>query len=996
MDASDRISHFLSLVKVSAEDERFFFHVFETVVDARKKEQAKDGDNLRRVCAEEYDTLSEYMDRTGLQESSLARNVFRTRRLANLLINDKGEINTASLDKIIKYITQLLYPLGPDRQHDGRRQEHLLRVLLLLKERKDLVQLLKQISKPIGNPLADQVIRDTLLLPQGSSITHVHAQRAALSAWLCDLRQKIGSCFATAPAIIVQNEQPEQFLLDLKELLNTGRLKRTFGGNEHSMPMSVSWGSGDLRRPVLLSFWEKEKNSAVWYAPGILYALEAAAILKKEQSLAERCRLTGAYITQVFPEWNEKHPYVLTSAEEIIQRILMHHLGLTPEDLRAYHNRSKGMLHTGLMMQMPPTGRPMGGKGDACANYILLLAQAKASFKALVENALLKTWEYSLASFAETKSQFTRWNLYYSLGLSPEAPHGIGQCIFQILQEKVAACNQKVNELQFEYEQLFAQLKQMEVRARNVSSEKEGKWVQAEYQSKRNEFYTFEEMRNGWHEKAQTFAQLYDQLIDAYDRLFPQYFQEVFDADLHEVKVDTFDDSPAGFRLLYKYGRSHTGQWNKIQSPQEYTEALANFFITTEAEITGAEGLEGITTDISGIITAIVTHVKTDEFLVSSMQRMGAAHHFNLPKNPLEHWEELPAKPWAYISGGTMSTLVSSYYSRESKPTEIARWVESPIELLVFLVDTLKRIPYKTLEPYVQQPYKSLLIHSPTHAFLLKPGFAPLKEAWQGESYTYTWVRDYLIRPMEQFVLDLELDERMVEYLLLHFQQKIKKEFQHYFGRVFAGFHGRMRSNDFRQYLVGKIESERGLHYGGQPVLSADEIDATLYNLLPLFPSDQLVHRSMQLFDQLPDLDPSTREQLKKSAWSADQRMGGRMILHAQQLQDFCLSLLCMGLGQTSTPLNYSLIVPQTLQQLGFAMPTPLFFADSNWSNELFAFVVSPGTALLELWRMDISGRQGAPMSSWREWLDGSRKDRDWGVYTAPHEYTPRPITRLF
>ena len=73
-------------------------------------------------------------------------------------------------------------------------------------------------------------------------VTDAHARRAALSAWMCTLRQSIGSCFATAPAIIVHDEQPEQLLKDLNVLLSTGRSKRTYEGTEHSVPLSMSWG----------------------------------------------------------------------------------------------------------------------------------------------------------------------------------------------------------------------------------------------------------------------------------------------------------------------------------------------------------------------------------------------------------------------------------------------------------------------------------------------------------------------------------------------------------------------------------------------------------------------------------------------------------------------------------------------------------------------------------------------------------------------------------
>ena len=121
-----------------------------------------------------------------------------------------------------------------------------------MRDDKEAVQLLRKIGKPYANKNADQIIRDTLDLPTTTAVTDAHARRAVLSAWLCYLRQNVGSCFATAPAILIHSEQPYAFLQDIDILLTTGRLKRTFGGIEYSAPLSASWGAGDLRRPTLL------------------------------------------------------------------------------------------------------------------------------------------------------------------------------------------------------------------------------------------------------------------------------------------------------------------------------------------------------------------------------------------------------------------------------------------------------------------------------------------------------------------------------------------------------------------------------------------------------------------------------------------------------------------------------------------------------------------------------------------------------------------------
>lgn len=977
---------FLAEIQLPIDDPRLFSRVYNGVAKERKIAQSRDGDNLRRVCAEEFEDLSLRLDATGIQESCSVRNTLRARRLANLLINDKGEVISSLLPRVINLLTLHLYSLGPDRQHDSKRQEQIIKVLSSLRDNKEAVQLLKRISRPFSHPLADQIIRDTLQLPHSTVISDAHARRAALAAWMSYLRQNIGSCFATAPAIIVHDEQPELFLIDLHELLSTGSLKRIVRGVEYSVPLSTTWGSGDLRKSLILTQKTAKDMGEIWYAPGLHIALEAIDILPKDATTQDQVVKTKQLVLDAFPEWKHSHSFLLTTIEEILRRILLNKLGLTQDDLDAYNERPKDMIHTSLLMQVSAAGSGMQGKGKLCATFYSQLEVASSAFKGIADNAMLKAWEFTLASFSETKSDFTRWNLYASLGLNPENPGGIGSALYQQIKHKLDQCNQKLADMQLDYENMFAVVKQLEMRMRHAGSDKDGQWAHAEYQSRVNEFRLMEEMRNREHVKSGLYVRLFDMLIDAYDQLFPVYFQEVFDADLHEVQVGPFDDSPAGFRLLYKHGRSNTSQWTKITNPQEFVDALARFFMTTEAEIASKQAFEDIQSDIADIVTTIVNHVRSTEFLESAFHRMAAAHHTASVANPIENWEKLPAKPWAYISGGTAKTLLTCYYSREQPPTEVARWVENPMELLVFLVDTLKHSPYSMMEDYVRNPDKSMIMHSPTHVFLLKPGISPFKEAWRNEAFTHTWVRDQLVQPMEDFNNSLELNEEMLKFLVLKFSEIIPSNFQFYFKKVFTHMFGPMNSRDLRYHLLDRIKHEKGLQYDGQGVLSSDEIDRTLYSLLPLFPAHELSERLTAIWQSLPGMTNDFMEQLNRTLEECQKPQ--HSIISAQGLQEICLSILCLTLGKTSLHYNLQQQVALQAQKLGYCSPRPIFFADTNWAKDYFAFVISPGTGNLELWRVDILGKTGTPMSAWKHWVDGTKKEPQWGVYTRPQEYT--------
>lgn len=975
---------------INLDDPTFYPSVFTFISQQRKITQVLDADNLRRVSAEEYDHLSKRIDATNIQESCNVRNVLRTRRLANLLIDDQGLLHIELISKAILYMESNLYSLGPDRQHDTKRNEQILNVLKWIQENKSSHLLFKQISKPHAHPLADNIIRETLSLSPSINITDAHAKRAALSALMCTLRQNVGSCFATAPAILIHDEQYERFLLDIQEILNTGRLTRTFEGIEYTAPICDSWGAGDLRRFLHLNYESFNPLAAIWYAPGLIDALEKTSILDPDLSLEEKASLLKKLILKVFPRWNEKNPTLHTSAEEILSRILMKEFHITKEDLQAYEMRPKEIIYSNLLIQQHSLSSSKAhNKKESCANYLSALETAKNSFKALADNALLKTWEFTLASFSETKTDFTRWNLYASLGLEPQEPDGIGQAIFKILNEKIEDYNHRHQELQFEYEHLYAQLKQQEVRMQNPGSESEAQWIRASYQAKMVEFQHLEERRNTFHAKAQLLANLYDPLMQNFDRLFPQYFQEVYDPDLHEVAVGPYDDSPAGFRLLFKHGRANTSQWTKVKNSQEFIDSLAKFFTAIELDLENIEHFKEIKEEIAEIISAIVLQVRSDEFIESAFHRMAVAHHVQPISKPLDNLDKIPAKPWAYISGGTMNTLLSCYYLRNQKPTEVARWVESPIELLVFFADTLKQIPPKLMEEYNLYKDKSMLMHSPTHAFSLKPGFTPFKEAWVNELFTYTFVRDILIKPMKNFVENLVLDQETQYYILNYLRNLLPLHCRHLFTKSCSPLPGLITPYDLREHVLDVIDQTNGLYLDGVPVLSQDEVDSALYKILPVFPKEELKLRLGKLWLNLSGINKETLDNLSVSLenFLQEGRFESRVI-GAHTLQELATAFLLMELKVTSTPIDYLKEISKAAQLLGYAIPHPIIVADTNWTKDYFAFVFNPGSGVLDFWRVDALGKIGSPISAWKPYYNGTQKNKLWGIYSKPYEYT--------
>lgn len=979
-----KINEIISKVKVPFTDASFYPRLYNLIL---KETKLKSDDEFRALCEEEYGDISRRADLTKIQESSSLRNVLRSRAFANFLINDKGEIYTDLLSSQIETFKKTLYSLGPNRQYDSVRQELILKVLQSLVDDREIQTLLKTVSKPYLNKDAEEIIRNTLNLSQNQTITESHTKKAVLSAYICYLRQSVGSCFGTAPAIVIHNEQPKTFLRDIVELLGTSRLKRTYGGVEYSVPLSSNWGIGDLKKQFIFSDDLNVEKNNIWYSPGLINALDAVSIFPENFKLKDKVEKAKELCLAAFSQLKDKSNYLVINMEELLRAILLNQYQLKEEDIIAYQAKER-LLSKGSLLISTPQNTVTTNISSHVPKFLNQLELAKTAFKILVDNALLKSWEFTISSFSENKAGFTNWNLYASLGFKANESHGIGETIYEMLKEKLDESNRKVHDFQNEYEQAFSHVKYLETRMRTTSTENELKYLKIEYQSRVHDFHFLEEMRDKLHAKAKRLASLFDLLVDIFMYLFPQYFQEVYDAGMQDIAASQYDDSPAGFRLLFKHGRGNTAQWTRIYTADEFIDSLVAFFTSTESEIRNSADMEGLEDEFSQIITAVVLKIRTGEFLESAFSRMAAAHHTVMVKDPLNNLDKIDKKPWAYVSGGSMSTLVTTYYKREQKPNEVARWVENPVELLVFLVDSMKQLPQKLKDEYANDQNKSMLIHSPTHAFTLKPGFNEFKMAWQSEVFTYTYIRDQLLAPRERFIRQIILDEEMMEFCINELLESLPINFENYIKSSLKSIYKTLSPIEFRNHLVDQLKRDKSLTYTGRSLFTKDDIDSKLYSLLPLFPAYQLKELVTNVLKELPNgnvLNPKLLNEILDSIYDTVKDV---KILSANRLQDICKSVIILMNLNTTFPIDYHLEIAKVCQDLGYALQAPIIVADSNWVKDYFGFVVNPGTGDFEFWRVDATGTLCAPMSNWDQWLNGSRRDLTWGIFNRPYEYS--------
>jgi hypothetical protein len=950
-------------------------------LDRQSAEQAakKGDDPLYSLFTNDYLEISKDFDLTYLQDSWSWRNAYLARELATFLFDEKGEIDNLRLTRTIELLEANAFSLSLGGHHDGPRQLHLLSILKLIKERKEFAKAIKRIDNPIGHQGAEQLIRETLFLADGISITPLHARQAALSSLLCSLRQNVGSCFATAPAILIQQEQPLQFLADIAELFSKGRLIRTFEGIEYTVPLSVSWGLGDLLKPISITLLGKDSLTILAYSPGLQAAFAAAGLLDPKSSRQEKQNVCTVLLKSCHLVGEAQDPFIYTSADQIIKSVLLQHYNLVEDDIRRFRERPIQGPFAQLMIQAPSLET---GKSLSIDRYLKAYGKAIRAFKTLTDNALLKAWEFTLASLSEAHADFAKWNLYLSLGVQPEERYGIGETLHQVIQKKIDQINNELQAIQGQYDHLFAQAKYLEGRISRISSEREAGWIQAEYHIRRQEINRVLSERDVLHEKGRQLQIIYNVLIDFYGKKIRDYFQEVYDAEMHDVSANPYDDSPAGFRLLYKHGRSNTALWTPIFTSAEYIQYLTSFFVMTEIELKQLPHMEGLEKEISELVTAAITAIKRPEFIESSLYRLARAYKEPLIDHPLEHLDKVKRKPWSYVSGGTMATLVSCYWENPQKPEEKKRWVENENELLAFLIDCMKESPFPIQKAFQQNSSKSLLAFSPTHAFLCKPGWKKFREAWENDLYTYTWIRDSWAAGHKKFLDSLLLDHRMMEIIIHHLLRIFPVGYRPIVKHALRDFSYPLSPSDFKERLIKALSYEKWLK---RLDLISEELDSILYRTLPLFPDHAIRDKLMLLFGQL-DIDQPLREKIDFAVEKIEESVNRYTILTAEDLRNYAKGILVACLKGTHTSLDYHKSIVEAMQETELCYPQPILIGDTNWVKNVFGFTVNPGTKEIEFWRFDHYGSEGRPMSAWKSYFSSKSRD-EWGLYIQPNKY---------
>ncbi len=626
--------------------------------------------------------LSKLVERSGLADAQAFRAHRRARRIAGYLVGEGGIIEKKRIANLRASLEENLYGPYFEKEIDADGQEHIFSILKFIEG--EGANQLKMLS--FNGAYFAELIRESLQIFEEKYPSKRQLILTIISALLTPLRQSIGSCFATAPAILIQREQPLQLLIDLLELASTQKLIRVMGGQETSVPISPSVGLGDLLRPI-------QVDLSTFDSPALRAAFSRIGIEK------------------------------LSFYDE-------YYLAKTPLQL--------------IDLMLKNVMNPNSGDFSAKRRAVL------STFRSFTHHALLKVWEYTIASFADYKIGFHKWNLSASCGFDPQEKGGIGELVVSEIESKLEGANKKTQEIQGEYERAYDRVRMGESLLKQADSMSRMQQRKAELSGYMGEFYSLQDMRDRHQREAEHLSKLFPVLIDNYTGRLEAEFQEVYDPEMGEFRSRQFEDSPAGFRLVYKHGRADPATWTFINNADEYQNSLRDFFLRVEAEIQ-----EDFVTELTGRITE---KVLSEEFLTGAMKRVENLHK---KVRAAGGKEEHSLTPWSYISGGTMQNLIQCYFGLETLPKEESRPMEDATDLLIFYLDTLKGLSWKSLEKFSKDPKPGLLAFSPTHAFTLRPGLKPFRKGWLSEQFTYTWVRDEIIGKAKAFyVKDLTWEEQ--------------------------------------------------------------------------------------------------------------------------------------------------------------------------------------------------------------------------------------------
>ena len=862
---------------------------------------------LRRLDLQFEAQISLFFELSPIQDAFRFRSRHLGLRIASLLIDEKGELEKNLLSEIRKQLEAGIFSLGPKREADPLIYSHAACCLKALDEEKEVWNLIKKFSPPLCHRRAEEVIRETLWPESIKTLQTYHIRRAVVAAWMTLLRQTTGSCFATAPAGLVQ-KRPVQFFKDLNELLSIGQLKRVFAGTELAVPMCPSIGTAEIGRSL-------SSADQLAFSPGIIAGLSAARMLPLEAPMMDKAQALQLALQSL---------ETVKTPEQVLRDLTLKGAGLTEEDVSdeeylARIQMGPMIAREGAVFYQRPSAR-----AQKVADWKKRFKAARTAFQALTECSLLRVWEYTVASFCDVKTDFAKWNLYVSLGMRTDQKGGIADFLYQRLDRKLKETNEEIQRLERQYEQAVYAIRSLEALLHR-SSEGQRYELQAQMSGAVHESQILLSDRDRAIRRAEAIAGFFSGLLQHYDKKLQEYFQEVFDPSVAEKEEHLFEDSPAGFRLLYKHGRSDASTWELIYDKEGYIQSLRAFFTAAEEDFAIPSALEK--QFLSEVTTELIQYIQEPEFIDEAKQRSISIGR---------------RTPWDYVSGGTMQSLVQAYYNRSQPLTEKPFLPKSAMDLLRFLSKEKKT--------------ENLLMHSPTHAFVLKLDLLPEKaesKADENMAAAKKW----------------KSNEEIQEHIGHTFSEKLSSNEKPLFLHLFRQKQTAGTAALLRLALLETFQTVRN-----RPDVSGI-VDSHLYEQMFLLSGDRIQEALTAILKSV----------LNKNVAQAIAHVG-QTFMGPYELHQTAKSILLEVYQTPFGAIDWDEKIASQIRRLGLSYPHLILFADTNWSGWFFGFVANAFTGQTELWRLNRIGTQGYPMNDWKQWLSPANKT-PWVLLPRPEEY---------
>ncbi len=890
-----------------------------------------------------FGDLSYYAQLSGLHEPVLARNQPFVLGVAQAVFNEAGAVDPQRIKAVMHELKQHAFCLEPFSYYESQARQHVLAILERLSHADgSLSKAIMSFSPPSNHRLAEQRVRETLGLPPRAQITVRDARVAVLSMLLSYFRQNVGSCFATAPGIVLQRYSPELLVRDMQSLFDRGRLERYFAGEGMEVPFSQSVGVGDFKR--VLSAPVKETQALLRrfaQSPALDAALLAAGILVDRSREQREQQVVFWLMTPVRDHLSKQGAQPLFTIEQLITWIAMQAHGVTQEALQRYKERPAPLVHNGMLVRTLNDD-----KGAACDDCLSAIDTMVSSFKRFGENPLLKAWEYTVASMTDHQSAFTNTNLYHSLGVDSKQPNGIGHILRLSIQTLLDRFNEEVKVGQRDYQHLGMQANSLRMRLNTVPSDSRFT-MELEYNklmSSMNELEYRVQMAN---RQAHYLSNLFSRLLECYFDWFADYFQEIYDPDLHSQKVGQYDDAPAGFRLYFKHGRSDSSQWQAIHNEKEFLDVLREFFRSTESLLLAQEPDEARDI-IHPLVTEILQHLQKPDFIHSAKERLKRSRF-------VDEGAEDVRTPWAYVSGGYVDKLLGAYLKLDGLPQTKRMAVANPVKLFSALVEVVRALP--SAEGRIEHPGFSMerVICSPTHAFILQPHREPFRACWADGVDPSAWLDQHLLTPSHRFFNSLKLNKAMQHYLV---EQMVQQ-----------GAPAELLSLTTKASLAPQHFGQRVLQPFAKPARASLShlLASVCYQQLPLFRWSDVPEAAERIAHHLDVRHTDWRSIIRALL----ERLPEQRYIGSEMLQALVLLGMMLVEGKLFSERDWQTDVAEAARELDYAPPSPLLFADSNWFNYEFGLALNPVTGQLDLWQCNGLGHIARPWSiAWgKPWL---------------------------